>query len=272
MPESALQPEALFAFRHLARAVDGFAVPVGPFDPRGAWTATFELVERAGKTASLGALQLERTPDGPSAARLRFRHRKQAGGGVGWATGEIGCAVDALSTPRAWTLQSWVADLRGGEIEDTRLDEQVEVRDGTLRRAGGEREQVTPAPGPLALDWGLFDAVQRLPHGAMPELRFALIDRLGMCLKPDQLLAFSQSVTVSLGGRRAWVEQAEVLAAGTRYRPVERLEGAAEVRLHSYEHSGQGILPTTYWVDDAGRLLFVLSGMMAWIRNPRAQV
>ena len=47
---------------HLARALDGFVAPTAPFDPLGAWTATYELVERAFKTVSLGALRLERVP------------------------------------------------------------------------------------------------------------------------------------------------------------------------------------------------------------------
>jgi hypothetical protein len=272
MDESLLRPEDLFPLRHLARAADGFAVPTGPFDPLGAWTATYELVERAFKTASLGALQLERVPDGPERALLRCHYRKHAGGGVGRASAEIRCAVDALASPLSWTLESWVADPQGREIEDTRLNEKVDVHGGELRRTGAGRERVTPAPGPLALDWGLFDAVQRLPRKTTPELRFTLIDRLGACLKPDQLLASTQSVTVSLGGQHRWGEQAEQLEAGTRYRPVERVEDATAVRLHSYEHTGQGILPTTYWVDDAGRLLFVLTGMLAWIRNPKVQV
>jgi len=53
---------------------------------------------------------------------------------------------------------------------------------------------------------------------------------------------------------------------------VEALEGASTVPLQCFEQVGQGILPTTYWVDPRGQLLFVLAGLAAWILNPKAQV
>jgi hypothetical protein len=273
MPDTVTRPHQVFALRHVARALDGFVVPAGPFDASGSWTATYDLVERGFRLGTLGALRLERSPAGPERASLRFRFRKYTGGGVAWATGEFRLGTDALSSPSGWSVQSWFATRDGQELEGTRAEDQVEVGQGSLRRTGeGLAMQETLFAGALVAEWGLFDAVQRLPRTAGGEWRFTLADRLGTCVKPGHMLAIGSRLTVSLGGRRAWGEEARPLAAGTVYRPVETSEGAADVRLQCYEHTGQGILPTTYGLDEAGRLLFVCSGMTGWILNQKAQL
>jgi hypothetical protein len=273
MPDTVRKPHQVFALRHVARALDGFLIPDGPFDPDGPWTATYELVERAFKLGTCGALRLERVPDATGTARLRFRFRKQSGGGVMWAAGEIRQAVDALGSPLAWSSETWVTSRDGREVDGTRWSEQVEVGEGTLRRLGvGLAPRLTAFIGPLATEWGLFEAVQRLARTPGGEWHFSLADRLGTCVKPGQVLTVGPSLTVSLGGQRVWGEEAQALAVGTVYRPLERTEGATDVRLQGYEQTGQGILPTTYWLDDAGRLLFVLSGMTGWILKPQASV
>ena len=266
-----MRPEEVFPFKHLARTLDSFQVPAGPFDPQGSWAAGFDLVERGFRTNSLGTLFLARTAAGTGRARLRYALRRRGGGGIMRAEGEVQCATDALSSPLTWTVATWAEKPDGTEIPDSRLAERLEVHGQGLRVQGEGRERRLAVDPPLALDWCLFDAVQRLPRQPRPDLRFALLDRLGASAKPGQVLAFRQSVSLALGGRRAWAEEAEPLEAGTRFRPVERLEGATEMGLHAFEHWGTGVLPTTYWVSDRGQLLFVLSGMSGWIWNPQVQ-
>jgi len=273
MPESVMRPHQVFSMRHVARALDGFRVPTGPFDPSGPWTATYDLVERAFKLRTIGALRLERRPTAAGGAVLRFQFRKQGGGGVVRAAGEVFLAADELSSTSGWSLETWVADRSGQDVAGTRARERVEVKEGVVRRTGeGLAARETTLTGPLTTEWGLFDAVQRLPRTPGGEWRFSLADRFGACLKPGQVLATGPALTVSLGGRSVWGEEARPLAAGTVYRPVEKAEGATDLRLQAYEHTGQGILPTTYWVDDAGRLVFAVSGMTGWVLNPETQI
>lgn len=272
MPTNVLRPDQVFAFRHLARALDGFAVPGEPFSAAGAWTATYELMERSARQVRHGALRLQRVPEAGGRFRLHLTLRKQSGGGTLRARGEILCQADVLSSPLSWSLESEAIDRQGKRVAETFLTETGAIERGQMRVRRGGGERVTPLAGAVTMDWCLFDAVQRLPRGTGPALRFGLLDRLGSSVKDGHVLTVGSSQTLALGGRRVWSEAPEPLEAGTRYRPVEVLEGTTDVTLQSYEHVGQGILPTTYWVDGRGQLLFVLAGLSAWILNPKGQV
>ena len=54
------------------------------------------------------------------------------------------------------------------------------------------------------------------------------------------------------------VEQAYRLSADV-------LLAGQPVRLHAYDHLGEGIVPWIYWVDDRGRLLLAVSGLEAYL-------
>jgi hypothetical protein len=41
--------------------------------------------------------------------------------------------------------------------------------------------------------------------------------------------------------------------------------GAGPRTLHAWRLTGKGIIPTVYWVDASGRLLFVLSGSEVYV-------
>jgi hypothetical protein len=53
---------------------------------------------------------------------------------------------------------------------------------------------------------------------------------------------------------------------------VPSREGAVRTQMQAYEQFGEGILPIVYWVDERGRLLFVLSGLIGYVLDPDAQV
>ncbi|MBM4049677.1 MAG: hypothetical protein FJ279_31665 [Planctomycetes bacterium] len=65
-------------------------------------------------------------------------------------------------------------------------------------------------------------------------------------LKPNQRLAYRRSLELPLSDQK--------------------------VKLHCFEHLGEGILPYEYWLDDQRRLLIAVSGMRAFIFDPTAQV
>ena len=102
----------------------------------------------------------------------------------------------------------------------------------------GRTQRQIPAPGAYAVNWALFEAVGRLPREEFEPLRFTMLDHFDQ-LKPGQVLSYRETADVSLGGR--------------------------SVRLHAYDHLGEGIVPWIYWVDDEGRLLFAVSGLEAYL-------
>jgi hypothetical protein len=273
MPEKpAVDPQDLFPFRHFVRALDGFVLPREPFDPAGAWVNTYDLVERSGRSGRVGALRLERQPLAGGRARLIVAHRKVCTGGAVQARAEIECGTDALSTPVAAKSETWATDGKGAVLDDSRLAEVVEFGpEGLVLRRDG-RDWRLPATPPLTLDWCLFDAVQRLPPGQPVAGGFSLAGRLNYEVRPDQVLRPMAPALVRVGGHPVWVEKAEPLEAGTVYRSVAAVEGAVEAPLSGFEQDGTGILPTTYWLSEQGRLLFVFSGLFAWVFNAKATV
>jgi hypothetical protein len=271
MPQMVTQVTDHFALAHFERALQGFRPPAPDFDPAGAWVNCYDIWECSQGMAKLGALRIERTPLDGGRVKLDVTFRKTAKAGIMRAQMSVECLADELSTPVRWQAQTLSHDAGDAPIEDTLIRETGELADGQLRVRIGQTTTPTPVTGPVALDWCLFDAVQRLPGEALGPLSFTLVDRLSRQVKPDQRLTFRSAPTVELGGKRVWREEKQELERGTVYRPVTAREGAVPVALRTYDQTGWGILPIVYWVDASGRLLFVLSGLFGYVYNAEAQ-
>jgi hypothetical protein len=260
----------VFPLAHFERALSGFRPPTRPFDPRGAWVNTYDIWECSQGFARLGELRIARTPTA-GGARLEISFRKQATGGSHVATMTLECRSDLLCTPVRWEAETVLCDGQGAPIEDTRIRETAEVREETMVVKIGSQEQHSAIVWPATLDWGLFEAVQRLPGADLQPTHFTLIDRVNHQVKPGQTLRFRETLTVELGGRRVWREEKQELERGTVYRPVPGREGSVAVNFRVYHQTGHGIVPITYWVDSNGRLLLVLSGLFGYLWREEAQ-
>ncbi|MDH7571793.1 MAG: hypothetical protein QHJ73_19610, partial [Armatimonadota bacterium] len=157
---------------------------------------------------------------------------------------ELRCAADALASPRSWQLRSWLEDLEGQPVPLTEVEESASVRGNSVQVKWGARSSTRRVPTPFTSNWSLFDAVQRLPAPAVPALTFALLEDLDL-LKEKQQLSYRETTEVE------WDD-------GT-------------VRLQGYQQLGEGILPWHYWRDGARRLLFVVTGIRAYLWSPEAE-
>jgi hypothetical protein len=95
-------------------------------------------------------------------------------------------------------------------------------------------------------------------------MRFTLLDDFDQ-VKPDQTLAPHGQVTLTLGGSRVVRHRVEKLEKGTVHRPVVEREGGRNVVLRQYSQTGRGVVPWVYYVDEAGRLFFVVAGIEAYV-------
>ena len=117
---------------------------------------------------------------------------------------------------------------------------------GTLHlERGSERKQIALPPA-YTSNWSLFDAVQRLPREAGDPRRFTLLDG-GDTLKPNQVLSFYRTADLK-----------------------NRWQGAPALRVHGFLQIGNGISPQVFWVGDGGELLFLLSGLGAFVLDAAA--
>jgi len=272
MPETATPMEEIFSFGHFTPALNGFKPPRGPFDPAGAWTQGYNIIMALGRTNVIGGLRIQREPLPGGKSRLKVAHQKRAAGGSLHLTAEIDCSADALSKPTGWRLETVVQDAAGKPMEETRLRESVTVQGDHLLVSDGATQRKLNVSEPFTMPWALMDAVQRLPSREMHPQSFTLVDRLNNQVKPGHLLSPHGEKVVALGGRSVWTEEKQPLEVGTVFRPVRSRQGTVSTTLRAYRETGHGILPTVYWVDEQGRLLFVFSGLIAYVYNPDVEV
>ena len=257
-----------FSLAHFLRALEGFEPPDEAFDPTGAWGNAYQIFECSQGMRAQGTLRISREPAGRDGLDLKIEHTKRAVGGSLRFDVEMLCAADDLATPRRWTTNSVALDPDGAPIEDTRLVEAGRAVKGGVRIETHGRNRKIDVPAPFAYHWGLFDAIQRMKPEADTIREFTLLDRLSYQVKPGHRLAFRGSAEVELGGRKVWHETKEDLEIGTLYRPVAAREGAVASKLHAWEQYGEGVLPIIYWVNEQGRLLLALSGLVGYVYSP----
>jgi len=236
------KPLTLAALRELS-ALDDIAPPTGDFDPNGPWKHTYQ-IWLVGRKAS-GFLRLERTPapDGKSATLNVEMSVAQMARTALQTNAQLDCAADPLASPRSWKIESVLLDAEGRPIELSRVNESATVKNGTIEVKAGDKTLTRTVPSPFTTNWSLFDAVQRLSGKDAKPLEFALLEDLDL-VKENQRLSYWQDAQIELGGKT--------------------------IALHGYQQIGAGILPYQYWVDDQHRLLFAISGVRAYILDPKA--
>lgn len=151
----------------------------------------------------------------------------------------------------------------------TRIEKKGDLRDGKLRvedTAPMRKVWTRPFPEPArcSINWSLFEAVQRLPRKAGESLSFTLLDDFDQA-RPNQTLSFWKTAQTRVGGRRVQRSRVRQLEKGRVHNPYWAIEDQIPVRLHGFSHTGDGVVPWVYWVDDAGRLLCAVSGIEAYL-------
>jgi hypothetical protein len=275
MSTTTREPREIFSLDTLTFPLTGFKPPSGPFDPEGPWKAVYGIYTLPGRGGRAGELRLSRTTPVNNVFPLHITYDKALVGGARQVTkATIHCANDALATPSRWTLEAATLDhagqtMRGTDIRKTGkatataksaglpINPEVELKDDS-------GTQSLTIPGPYAINWALFEAVQRLPQRPGDPLHFTMIDHFDQP-KPNQTLGYGGSEQVLLGMRTVEEKQTEQLEKGRITRTVKKQEGGTVSRLHAFHQLGHGIVPWVYWVDEQGRLLIASSGLEAYI-------
>ena len=224
--------------------IERFSSPGGSFDPRGAWKQTYAVRLFAELSGTMGFLEIEKRPagDGTELSVATLLHQTN---GTQEETAKLTCAADSLGTLRSLQLESISSDAQGTQVEATKGSVRCEVRGKAVEFTRGGRKRSAPVTPPVVANWALFDAVQRLAPKEGKPVEFTLIDD-GDLVKPAQRLIYRGKESVSVAG-------------------------GAKLSLDWWEQTGYGILPSHYWVDSNGRLLFAISGQKAFLYDPEAR-
>lgn len=250
MPDITQSTKLPYSLDILSDYLPNVTPPEGSFDPTGDWdhryTMWIALRGIHGKSHKGGALRIRRSATSSGGAELAISQvtgPMGGGGRISHTTAQAICDTDRLTTPRKWRIENRLVDPNGRQVDLTQARISGESKSGQVALRGRKTDTLK-MPGPFTSSWSLFDAVQRLPFDAQP-IRFDMLEDLDLP-KPGQRLAPGPSVELTLGAR--------------------------SVRLHSFEQTGYGILPYTYWLDDAHRLLMAVGGVRTFIWDPTAKL
>lgn len=225
--------------------------PDGPFDPLGAWSHSYRICNLAG--GDRGSVRIARTPSDGGGATLEIEATKLL---FTFLDGKplnlknplnarIRCNSDALSTPIEWEFDTHTLLLDGKRAPELSVHQSGRTVSGGVRLKTGDSEAALRLPAPFTLQWSLFDAIQRLKRPLDRQVRFTMLRDFDQP-KPEQVLAWRGSTKA-------------------------RLQNGVVLELDSFEQVGQGVLPIAYWLNKSGRLLFVISGLEAYIMEAKAQ-
>jgi hypothetical protein len=226
-----------FGLRKIAPLVESYMFPDGAFDPSGGWDHTYRILTLAySRMQSCGTLNIVREPRGGGEVFLDIRIERPAlSGFTHFTRAEMVCRADAMATPLRWSTttkiaRSWQED---GYLNSEMTKTAQAEEDSIVFTCGSAIERVV-VPGATTCRYNLIEAVQRAVPGAFAPVRFCCMDEFDEPT-PGHCVEFREAVPLAIGN-------------GAR-------------KLNLFFHTGSGLIPSEYWVDGSGRLLFLISGI-----------
>ncbi|MGB0419410.1 MAG: hypothetical protein ACPGF8_07450 [Opitutales bacterium] len=230
-------------------------LPDGPFDPKQNWENRYDVIysglqgfKDIGKIV-YGSLHLKLNYQADS-ARLEVASVRQTGQNFvherAFTKTAYSCQRDALFSLKPdshWMVQTELKNIKKPEAAPYNQYQFKGAYNKNLIHKKGTQGQPyvyrrTSPDVPVVPNWSVLAAVQNLPR--------------------DQAYTFD------------YFEDLERLLPGHSIKSIGDFEarfGGRPVRLHGYAQKGYGLLPTFYWVNEAGRLLIARYGMYLLIYN-----
>jgi len=234
-------PRDLFSLNRIPFIVEAYGPPEGTFDPAGTWVQEYDYVSLGyWHLRTQGGLRIARRPVGNGSVSMRFdMHRVGRTGYSHYIVAEMEAHNDALAVPKAWRMEAKVA-LSGDDPPylNSGMRKMGRIENASLIVNTGRDTKTTALPGPCTCKWSLIDVVQRLPREKTEKLRFSLIDEFDQ-VRHNQYITYRTTAVLPLKD--------------------------APTKLTAYEHLGEGVIPTVYWVDGKGRTLFVVTGVETFV-------
>jgi hypothetical protein len=227
--------------------LSGFPPAPTGFQPDGGWVHNYRIVACQGYldrgNRNIGFLQLERIAGGQKTFTLRLLQKiLQDAGSQHILQGDVHCEKDACASLLGWRLTSSFADLDGNALAGLGAKESGSVAAGVLTAMSGAQVVKQDLVRPLAADWCLLEAVQRLPFQPVLARPFDVLEGLRL-LRDEHRLVYR--------GRYVW--------------------SGKPSPLHWFHQIGFGLLPQEYWLDERHRLLVAATGSRAYILDDEAE-
>ncbi len=156
-------------------------------------------------------------------------------------SGSVHCETNATLTPQKWKVATKIAlseeesafggtgTIGEGKVKSGEIQIQSEAK--LIRKQFGNQQ--------LSWKWGLIAVVQKMAEASTLELQFAMLDEFDAVYQ-NQKLRFRRNARIDCGSDRL-------------------------IDFKVFELTGDGVLPTVYWVDHLNRTVFVICGMEAFV-------
>ncbi len=221
------------------------AVPSG-YDVAGDWSQTYRLWGNTGRfrfqNKDMGYLKIDRTSNGEGVEFLVDHVLVNADGIENIMKASIVCRNDELSSPVRWRLETHFTDASCCLRPELSMTLEGAVEDGqAFETCQGKKRRLDLAP-PFTADWCLIDVVQRCQGR---RLEFTLLEGLTKVK------------------RGHWINRMETELA-------QKL-AAEDMRPFCVYQIGHGIVPRQYWLDDADRVVLILSNAVMYVLDDDAQ-
>jgi hypothetical protein len=222
-----------FHLHRIRPIVESYRLPeVTDWSADAAYQMTFDFLSLTIQPRPAGFIRMVRKPQGATFTCAIEVVRRGVDDANFHLAGEFKCRNDQLATPLAWDLESWVDHLDPVQrMAYTVLLSQAEFQEGRLHIQSGQARYRHPMPavGGIATKWMLMEAVQRWPVDA-PPVSFSIVDEND---------AFWENQSME------WIGDPIVLGG---------------IRLRGLLHLGAGTLPRSFWLNEQGLPLFIVSG------------
>ncbi len=158
-----------------------------------------------------------------------------------FVSGNVVCSNDNTFTPERWDIASKIAlTADAPAYMDTALNNKGTTKNKQVRiKSAGKTIRLSFDNEALTWKWGIISLVQTMAKNNVNALQFASLDEFDICYN-NQSVEHKRNKTIDCGA-------------------------AGHVEFKVFEHLGEGILPTVYWVDDKNRTVFVITGMESYI-------
>ncbi len=230
-----------FSLRRIAYLLPVYTPPpVANFNPTEDWKQDYTMYLLQPLNArKVGRFSLERSSKGSKQFILKVLTQRVGNSGYSqFQHAELNCRTDLLATPESWVFDTKMALTPNGKpylLSGRRHS--ARVSNGILAIRDNFRTSAFPIPGRYSNEWTLLEAVQRLPGQMMQPIDYTLIDEFD---------------TPWPNHRLAYRTQAHL-----------HMQGGSEM-LTAYYDLGRAVVPTVYWVDKHGRLIFVCTGLQIY--------
>jgi hypothetical protein len=190
----------------------------------------------------LGTLNIQRKQNAEKQKRLAVYVRRSTVAGCFHETRAKIDYIDSgnLSRPFGWNYSCDLKNRFGNSIKNMFISKQGFADDNTVTIKNNRGTRKINISGDFTINWLLFETMSRLRLDSSKKYEFSMLDHFDQ-LKNDQQICYSQSTKLNLADEA--------------------------VVMHIFDHTGNGIVPWVYWVDEQGSLILAVSGIEAYVAD-----